>query len=101
MFLPMAAATSRLDKTAQAELGRAIVLDLIESAMAERVDAGAGAWTATEQTSLAQAVFDSLFRLGRLRAAIHAVRAVCIRPSNRMVDLSLGRGDVADVPGRA
>src|SRR3546814_6250616 len=32
----VASATTRLDKTAQAELGRAIVLDLIESAMAER-----------------------------------------------------------------
>ena len=37
---------SRLDRAAQHELGRSIVLDLIESAMADDVDAGRGAWPA-------------------------------------------------------
>jgi len=36
----VAADRSRLDKAAQQELGRSIVLDLIESAMAEDVEAG-------------------------------------------------------------
>ncbi|MGZ6583122.1 MAG: CpaF family protein [Solirubrobacteraceae bacterium] len=60
----------RLDKAAQEELGRAIVLDLIEAAMAEAVNAGASAWTPAEQMTLARAVFDSLFRLGRLQPLV-------------------------------
>ena len=36
---------SRLDKAAQQELGRSIVLDLIESVMADAVDAGHPAWS--------------------------------------------------------
>ena len=56
---------ARLDKEAQQELGRSIVLDLIESAMGEAVDAGHGSWRPAKQQATAQAVFDSLFRLGR------------------------------------
>jgi pilus assembly protein CpaF len=61
---------SRLDKAAQQELGRSIVLDLIESAMADDVDAGRGAWSPARQQGTAQAVFDSLFRLGRLQPLV-------------------------------
>ena len=60
----------RLDKTAQEELGRSIVLDLIESSMADAVNAGGAAWTLAEQDALARAVFDSLFRLGRLQPLV-------------------------------
>jgi len=66
----VAAERGRLDKTSQEELGRAIVLDLIESAMAEAVNAGTAAWTLAEQSGLARAVFDSLFRLGRLQPLV-------------------------------
>lgn len=66
----VAAEASRLAKPAQAELGRSIVLDLIESAMADQVNAGGRAWSAAEQKTLAQAVFDSLFRLGRLQPLV-------------------------------
>lgn len=62
--------SSRLDKSAQTELGRSIVLDLIESTMADRVNEGRGAWSTSAQTALAQAVFDSLFRLGRLQPLV-------------------------------
>jgi hypothetical protein len=61
---------ARLDKEAQQELGRSIVLDLIESAMAEAVDAGLGSWSPSKQQATAQAVFDSLFRLGRLQPLV-------------------------------
>ena len=61
---------SRLDKAAQQELGRSIVLDLIESAMADAVDAGHRAWSLARQQATAQAVFDSLFRLGRLQPLV-------------------------------
>jgi Flp pilus assembly CpaF family ATPase len=61
---------SRLDKDAQQELGRSIVLDLIESTMADAANAGEGAWTPARQQATAQAVFDSLFRLGRLQPLV-------------------------------
>ena len=66
----VAAERGRLDKGSQEEYGRAIVLDLIESAMAEAVNAGSAAWTLVEQKTLARAVFDSLFRLGRLQPLV-------------------------------
>lgn len=66
----VSAESSRLDKTAQTELGRAIVLDLIESTMADRVNGGRRAWSPVDQAVLAQAVFDSLFRLGRLQPLV-------------------------------
>ncbi|HXH78407.1 CpaF family protein [Nocardioides sp.] len=66
----LGAERDRLDKTSQEELGRAIVLDLIESAMAEAVNEGTAAWSLAEQSSLARAVFDSLFRLGRLQPLV-------------------------------
>lgn len=63
-------ADRRLDKTAQEELGRAIVLELIDATMAEQVNNGVGALTPAHQESLARAVFDSLFRLGRLQPLV-------------------------------
>ncbi|MDF1605876.1 ATPase, T2SS/T4P/T4SS family [Nocardioides sp. YIM 152315] len=61
---------SRLDREAQQELGRSIVLDLVESTMAEDVDKGRGTWSPARQQATAQAVFDSLFRLGRLQPLV-------------------------------
>src|SRR3546814_10786665 len=58
----VSAESSRLDKTAQTELGRAIVLDLIEATMADRVNDGRGAWKNDAQAAPAQEVFGSLFR---------------------------------------
>ena len=66
----VAANRGRLDKTAQEELGRSIVLDLIESTVAERVNAGGTTPTVTEHHAMARAVFDSLFRLGRLQPLV-------------------------------
>ncbi len=61
---------ARLDRISQEELGRSIVLDLVESAMAEAVNEGTPAWSAPTQTALARAVFNSLFRLGRLQPLV-------------------------------
>jgi pilus assembly protein CpaF len=66
----VAADRSRLDKIAQEELGRTIVLDLIESTVADRVNAGSTTLPVSEQDALARAVFDSLFRLGRLQPLV-------------------------------
>ena len=66
----VAADRSRLDKIAQEELGRTIVLDLIESTVSDRVNAGSTTLPVSEQDALARAVFDSLFRLGRLQPLV-------------------------------
>jgi Flp pilus assembly CpaF family ATPase len=66
----VAANRGRLDKAAQEELGRSIVLDLIESTVAERVNAGGTTPTVIEHDAMARAVFDSLFRLGRLQPLV-------------------------------
>ena len=66
----VAADRGRLDKTGQQELGRAIVLELIDTAMVDRVNAGSASMSAAEQSRLAHAVFDSLFRLGRLQPLV-------------------------------
>jgi len=66
----VAADRGRLDRAAQEELGRSIVLDLVESSMAEAVNSGQATWSLVQQRSLAQAVFNSLFRLGRLQPLV-------------------------------
>jgi pilus assembly protein CpaF len=66
----VAADRGRLDKTGQQELGRAIVLELIDAAMVDRVNAGSASMSAAGQSRLAHAVFDSLFRLGRLQPLV-------------------------------
>ncbi len=60
-------ATSR---QAQQELGRAIITELLDAAADEAVTAGRSTWTRPEQAALAQAIFDSLFRLGRLQPLV-------------------------------
>ena len=66
----VAADRGRLDKVAQEELGRTIVLDLIETTVSDRVNAGMTTLPGSEQDALARAVFDSLFRLGRLQPLV-------------------------------
>lgn len=66
----VAAESHALDRRAQEELGRSIVLDLIEAAMADAVDAGDPSWNQEHQDAVARAVFDSLFRLGRLQPLV-------------------------------
>jgi Flp pilus assembly CpaF family ATPase len=66
----VAADHGRLDRAAQQELGRSVVLDLVEATMAEAVNGGAEAWPIARQRAVSQAVFDSLFRLGRLQPLV-------------------------------
>ena len=70
-----------LDKFAQEELGRSIILDLIEAAVADRIDAGLTVWTETQRQAIAKAVFDALFRLGRLQPLVEDGRV-----ENIMID---------------
>jgi len=58
---------SSLDRAAQEEVGRSIIVELLDAAAAEAVSAGKRAWTMTEQRRLEEAVFNALFRMGRLQ----------------------------------
>ena len=98
----VAAESGRLDKAAQEELGRSIVLDLIESTVADRVNAGSAALPAVEQAALARAVFDSLFRLGRLQPLVDDDRVEnIIITGHDNVLLELTDGSLIDGPSVA
>lgn len=58
---------SLLGRVAQEELGRSIIVELLEAAAAESVSAGQPAWSMAEQRQLEEAVFNALFRMGRLQ----------------------------------
>lgn len=61
---------THVSREAQEEQGRTIVLELLDAAAAEAVLAGGRPWSPGMQQRLAQAVFDSLFRLGRLQPLV-------------------------------
>jgi pilus assembly protein CpaF len=99
----IAADRARLDRASQQELGRSIVLELIDSALADEVNAGGTAWTTFYQDAMARAVFDALFRLGRLQPLVDddRVENIIITGHDRvmleLIDGSLTRGPaVAD-----
>lgn len=95
----VAADRGRLDRQAQEELGRSIVLDLIESTMADRINAGESTWTLAAQETLARAVFDSLFRLGRLQPLVDDDRVEnIIIAGHDNVMLELVDGSLIDGP---
>jgi pilus assembly protein CpaF len=99
----IAADRTRLGPASQQELGRSIVLELIDSALADDVNAGGTAWTTAHQDAMARAVFDALFRLGRLQPLVDddRVENIIITGHDRvmleLIDGSLTRGTaVAD-----
>jgi pilus assembly protein CpaF len=61
---------ARLDRPAQEELGRSIILELLQGEAAEHLSAGRDSWSRLEQDALAVAVFDALFGLGRLQPLV-------------------------------
>jgi pilus assembly protein CpaF len=95
----IAAERGRLDRAAQEEMGRSIVLDLIETTLAETVNAGRTAWSIPQQDALARAVFDSLFRLGRLQPLVDddRVENIIITGHDNVV-LELVDGSLVDGP---
>lgn len=58
------------DAADQKQRGLAIVMDLVGAANAERVDAGAPAWTPAQLHAMTKSVRDSLFGLGRLQPLV-------------------------------
>lgn len=60
----------RLDRDAEKELGRAIIQDLLQAAAADTLSRGRNSWSVLEQDTLASAIFDALFGLGRLQPLV-------------------------------
>lgn len=59
-----------LSRAAQEELGRWIILELLASEAGGNLSAGRDSWSLGEQDALAEAIFDSLFGLGRLQSLV-------------------------------
>jgi pilus assembly protein CpaF len=59
-----------LDREAQQEIGRSIIVDLLQTEAQEHLSAGLGSWSILEQDAVAKAVFDALFGLGRLQPLV-------------------------------
>lgn len=66
----VAAEPTPMGRRDQEELGRAVIMEQIAATMAEAVEAGDPSWSWPRQRAMARAVFDSLFRLGRLQPLI-------------------------------
>ena len=60
----------RMEAAEQQALGRRIVADLLDEEAKQSASAGRGAFDRRHQSALAQAVFDALFRLGRLQPLV-------------------------------
>ncbi|GAA2098368.1 CpaF family protein [Nocardioides furvisabuli] len=94
----IAADRARLGPASQQELGRSIVLELIDGALVDEVNAGGTAWTIAHQDAMARAVFDALFRLGRLQPLVDddRVENIIITGHDRvmleLIDGSVTRG---------
>ena len=95
----VAAQPTQLDRQAQEELGRSVILEQIEATMADAVKQGDPSWSYPKQRAMAQAVFDSLFRLGRLQPLVDEDRVeniIICGHDNITLDLI----DGTQVPGR-
>ena len=55
---------------AQRELGRAIILELLDAAAQEAISDGSAVFDPAQQQRMAQAIFDALFGLGRLQPLV-------------------------------
>lgn len=74
-------AESHLDRASQQDLGRRIISELLEDEVVDQARIGRGMIDRQHQSRLAQAVFDALFRLGRLQPLVDdpSVENVTIR----------------------
>ena len=60
----------RVDTSHQQSIGRAIIQDLINEEVATAISLGMTPWDKRTQVQMSQAVFDALFRLGRLQPLV-------------------------------
>ncbi len=68
--LTEALAGETLSSAQQRELGRAIILELLDASAEQEMTAGRLLWTPQQQQQMAEAVFDALFGLGRLQPLV-------------------------------
>jgi type IV secretory pathway ATPase VirB11/archaellum biosynthesis ATPase len=61
---------SHLEPHQQRELGRSIIVELLQTTAANNLAVGRRAWSMDEQDRIGQAVFDALFGLGRLQPLV-------------------------------
>ena len=59
-----------MDRTAQEQFGWAAIEDLLSDHTTEAVATGVQAWTPRQRALMAQAIFDAVFRLGRLQPLV-------------------------------
>ncbi|WP_435200899.1 CpaF family protein [Janibacter sp. GS2] len=59
-----------LESEAQRELGRSIIVELLQTTASNNLAAGRRAWSMDEQDRIGQAVFNALFGLGRLQPLV-------------------------------
>ena len=59
-----------MDRAAQEQFGWGVIEDLLLDHTADAVATGAPAWTPRQRAVMAQAVFDAVFRLGRLQPLV-------------------------------
>jgi len=62
--------SGRPDQSQQQALGRVIIADLLDEQASEAIAQGLSPWDAALQERIGQAVFDALFRLGRLQPLV-------------------------------
>ena len=62
--------SERLDAAHQHSLGRIIITDLLQERASQDIAQGIAQWTPAYQAKMGQAVFDALFRLGRLQPLV-------------------------------
>ena len=67
---PVGTVHAPLDRAGQERYGWEVITDLLKDHTADAVATGAPAWTARQQSVMAQAVFDAVFRLGRLQPLV-------------------------------
>jgi Flp pilus assembly CpaF family ATPase len=60
----------RVDRGQQQRLGRTVIHDLLEDQAVQAAASGQGTWDRSFQARVGQAVFDALFRLGRLQPLV-------------------------------
>lgn len=59
-----------IDPEAERERGRAIIQELLQTSLADRIHDGEPGWSLDQQEALAVAIFDALFELGRLQPLV-------------------------------
>ena len=88
-----------LDRVTQQEIGRSIIVGLLEAEAQQRLSAGLGTWPMLEQDAVEKAVLDALFGLGRLQPLVDDDRVEnIIITGHDTVRLELTDGTI--IPGR-